>query len=51
MHMESLDFWRYAVGLGAALALLAGCGGSPPIRAPGAVPLSLKVNRVGRRFA
>jgi uncharacterized repeat protein (TIGR03803 family) len=34
--MKCWDFWRYTVGIGAATALLAGCGGGsqPPIGAP-----------------
>ena len=39
--MKSLGLGRYALTLGAAAALLAGCGGSqPPIGAPGAMPQS-----------
>jgi hypothetical protein len=34
--MQSLEFSRFALSMGAAAALLAGCGGSqPPIGAPG----------------
>ncbi|MGA7353800.1 MAG: hypothetical protein WA431_18265 [Candidatus Cybelea sp.] len=37
--MESLELGRYALGMGAASAMLVGCGGSqPPIGAPGAMP-------------
>jgi hypothetical protein len=37
--MKSLDFGRCALGICAAAAMLAGCGGSqPPIGAPGAMP-------------
>ena len=39
--MKSLGLSRYALAMGAASALLAGCGGSqPPIGAPGAMPQS-----------
>ncbi len=39
--MKSLGLSRYALAIGAASALLAGCGGSqPPIGAPGAMPQS-----------
>jgi hypothetical protein len=39
--MRSLEFGRYALNMGSAAALLAGCGGSqPPIGAPGAMPQS-----------
>jgi hypothetical protein len=39
--MKSLDFRRYALGICAAAALLAGCGGSqPPIGALGSMPQS-----------
>jgi hypothetical protein len=41
LHMKSPDFWRCAVGLGVAMALLAGCGGPQPlIGAPSVVPQS-----------
>jgi hypothetical protein len=37
--MKSLEFSRFALSVGAAAALLAGCGGSqPPIGAPGVMP-------------
>ena len=37
--MKSLDFSRYVLGVCAAVAMLAGCGGSqPPIGTPGAMP-------------
>ena len=38
--MKSLEVSSYTLAMGAAAALLAGCGGSqPPIGAPGAMPL------------
>ena len=47
--MKSLDFVRFALSMGVAAALLAGCGGSqPPIGAPGAMPQSLG-DRAARR--
>jgi hypothetical protein len=39
--MKSLELSRYALAIGTAAAMLAGCGGSqPPIGAPGAMPQS-----------
>jgi hypothetical protein len=38
--MKSLRFGRYALAMSAASALLAGCGGSQQIGAPGAMPQS-----------
>ncbi len=38
--MKSLGLDRYALAIGAATALLAACGGTPPIGAPGAMPRS-----------
>jgi len=44
--MKNLDFGRCALGICAAAAMLAGCGGSqPPIGAPGATPQAVTVRR------
>lgn len=41
--MRSLDLGRYALFSCAAVAMLAGCGGSqPPIGAPGAMPYEIE---------
>jgi sugar lactone lactonase YvrE len=36
--MKRFSFRKYALSAGVAIALLAGCGGSPPIDAPGTMP-------------
>ena len=42
--MKSLGLSRYALAMGAASVLLAGCGGSqPPVGVPGAMPQTLAI--------
>jgi hypothetical protein len=50
--MKSLDFSRYAVSACAAVAMLAGCGGSqPPIGLPGATPQTSAIAMYAHRNA
>jgi hypothetical protein len=43
--MKGSDFGRVALIMGAAVAFLPGCGGSPPSGTPGAMPQSLAIAR------